>query len=67
MSQLELPYSVRDRHIFIPGMTGYGKSTLMHCMAYQDIKNGAGVCVIDPKGDLVTVTKIGHRDGFYDE
>jgi len=50
---LELPYKIRDRHIFIPGMTGYGKSTLMHAMAYQDIKNGAGVCVIDPKGDLV--------------
>jgi hypothetical protein len=53
MSELELPYHVRDRHIFIPGMTGYGKSTLMHCMAYQDIMNGVGVCVIDPKGDLV--------------
>lgn len=53
MSALALPYSIRDRHIFIPGMTGYGKSTLMHSMAYQDIKNGAGVCVIDPKGDLV--------------
>ena len=50
---LELPYKVRDRHIFIPGTTGHGKSTLMHAMAYQDIKNGAGVCVIDPKGDLV--------------
>jgi hypothetical protein len=50
---LELPYKVRDRHIFIPGMTGHGKSTLIHAMAYQDIKNGAGVCVIDPKGDLV--------------
>ena len=23
-------------------------------MAYQDIGNGAGVCVIDPKGDLVS-------------
>lgn len=50
---IELPYKIRDRHIFIPGMTGYGKSTLMHAMAYQDVKNGAGVCVIDPKGDLV--------------
>ena len=50
---LEVPYSIRDRHIFIPGMTGHGKSTLMYAMAYQDIQNGAGVCVIDPKGDLV--------------
>src|SRR5439155_4209052 len=34
-------------------MTGHGKSTLIHAMALQDIKAGRGVCVIDPKGDLV--------------
>ena len=53
LTRPKLPYKIRDRHIFIPGATGQGKSTLIHFMVCQDIKNGAGVCVIDPKGDLV--------------
>ena len=50
---IEIPDSIRDQHIYVPGKTRHGKSTLFHAMAYQDIKNGHGVCVIDPKGDLV--------------
>jgi hypothetical protein len=48
-----IPYSVRDQHVYIPGKTRHGKSTLMHRMVYQDIANGAGVTVIDPKGDFI--------------
>src|ERR1035441_603242 len=48
-----IPYSVRDQHVYIPGKTRHGKTTLMHRMVHQDIKNGAGVTVIDPKGELV--------------
>jgi Helicase HerA, central domain len=44
---------LRFRHLYIPGKTGYGKSTLMHHLALKDIQKGRGVCVIDPKGDLV--------------
>jgi hypothetical protein len=51
--QIEIPDSVRNQHIYVPGKTRHGKSTLLHAMAYQDIRRGAGVCVIDPKGDLV--------------
>lgn len=43
----------RRRHVYIIGQTGTGKSTLMEEMALQDIKNGQGVCLIDPHGDLV--------------
>lgn len=43
----------RRRHMYIVGQTGTGKSTLMENMAVLDIKNGAGVCVIDPHGSLV--------------
>ena len=50
---IEIPYEVRDRHIFIAGMTRHGKSTLIENMALQDIENGEGVCLIDPKGDSV--------------
>jgi hypothetical protein len=48
-----LPDSARLRHVYVPGKTGYGKSTLLFWMAAQDIFQGKGVCVIDPKGDLV--------------
>lgn len=43
----------RNRHVYIIGMTGTGKSVLMQEMAKQDIKNGEGVCVVDPHGGLV--------------
>ncbi len=43
----------RRRHIYIIGRSGSGKSELIKHMALQDIKNGEGVCVIDPHGDLV--------------
>jgi hypothetical protein len=50
----EIPYSIRDRHVHVIGKSGYGKSTLLAWWAYNDIiHNQGGVCVIDPKGDLV--------------
>jgi type IV secretory pathway TraG/TraD family ATPase VirD4 len=42
----------RRHHVYIIGKTGAGKSTLLKNMAVQDIKNGRGVAVIDPHGDL---------------
>ena len=50
----DIPYSIRDRHVHVIGKTGFGKSTLLAWWAYNDIlSNEGGVCVIDPKGDLV--------------
>lgn len=43
----------RTRHMYILGKTGTGKSWLMRYFINQDIKNGKGVAVIDPHGDLV--------------
>ncbi len=43
----------RSRHHYIIGKSGSGKSALLSYMARQDIKNGDGVCVIDPHGDLI--------------
>ncbi len=43
----------RRRHTYILGRTGSGKSVLLSNMAIQDIKNGEGLCVIDPHGDLI--------------
>ena len=42
----------RARHCYVLGSTGTGKSTLLYNMLMQDIEAGAGVCLIDPHGDL---------------
>ena len=49
---VRFPESDRSRHCYIVGATGVGKSTLLNNMIFQDIKNGKGVTVIDPHGDL---------------
>lgn len=43
----------RRRHLYIIGKSGGGKSVFISKMAIQDIRNGKGVCVVDPHGDLV--------------
>ncbi|MBI5413332.1 type IV secretion system DNA-binding domain-containing protein [Candidatus Peregrinibacteria bacterium] len=43
----------RMRHHYVIGQTGTGKSVFLGWMARQDIKNGEGLCVIDPHGDLI--------------
>jgi len=41
----------RQRHLYILGQTGTGKTTLLENMLIQDIRDGKGVCYIDPHGD----------------
>lgn len=43
----------RRRHLYIIGKTGVGKSEFLKDMAVQDIKDGKGLAVVDPHGDLV--------------
>ncbi|MFA5084510.1 MAG: DUF87 domain-containing protein, partial [Candidatus Paceibacterota bacterium] len=52
-SNVYLQTDDRRRHAYIIGMTGTGKSVLMSNLAIQDIRNGKGVCVIDPHGSLI--------------
>ncbi|HUV46695.1 MAG TPA: DUF87 domain-containing protein [Candidatus Bathyarchaeia archaeon] len=47
--------SDRRKHIYIIGKTGTGKSTLIANMAINDMRNGEGVAVIDPHGDLCEI------------
>ncbi len=42
----------RRRHMYILGKSGTGKTTLIANMAISDIRNGEGVVVVDPHGDL---------------
>jgi type IV secretory pathway TraG/TraD family ATPase VirD4 len=43
----------RLRHMYMIGKTGVGKSTVYQNMCLQDIKNGNGVCFIDPHGESI--------------
>jgi len=43
----------RRRHMYVIGKTGTGKSEFLKAMIMQDIKNGEGLAVIDPHGDLI--------------
>jgi len=47
-----IPRSIRMRHTHLIGSPGTGKSTLEEHMIIDDIKNGDGVAVLDPHGDL---------------
>ncbi|MEO1703705.1 MAG: type IV secretion system DNA-binding domain-containing protein [Pseudomonadota bacterium] len=46
------PLVARQRHMHIIGSNGSGKSRFMRSLIQQDIRDGRGVCVIDPHGTL---------------
>ncbi len=50
----DIPFGIkakdRQRHMYVVGKTGMGKSTLLENMAVQDIQNGEGMAFIDPHG-----------------
>jgi CxxC-x17-CxxC domain-containing protein len=43
----------RRQHMYVLGKSGTGKSTLLENMMIQNIKNGEGLCIIDPHGETV--------------
>lgn len=43
----------RRRHMYLIGKTGMGKSQVLENMAIQDIRNGHGMAVVDPHGDMI--------------
>ena len=48
-----IPDELRMRHVHMIGRPFMGTTTLLMHMIINDIKNGHGVAVIDPHGDLV--------------
>ncbi len=50
----QVPFGIkakdRQRHMYVIGKTGMGKSTMLENMAVQDIQNGEGMAFIDPHG-----------------
>jgi energy-coupling factor transporter ATP-binding protein EcfA2 len=51
-SDVSLSREERERHVYIVGKSGSGKSTTLFNLALYDIADGEGVAVIDPHGDL---------------
>jgi len=52
-TEIRIKRKDRQRHVYIIGKSGTGKSVLLSNMIIQDIKNGEGVAVVDPHGDLI--------------
>jgi type IV secretory pathway TraG/TraD family ATPase VirD4 len=60
----------RLRHFYVIGQTGTGKTNLLKNMIIQDIRNGEGVCMIDPHGSdiqdiLANIPKERYEDVIY--
>lgn len=51
-TQIGLTEAERERHMFVVGGTGSGKTTMLKYQIIQDIRNGKGIAIIDPHGDL---------------
>lgn len=50
--KLTLPY--RERHVYIIGKSGSGKTNLLRTMILQDIGAGAGIGVLAPEQEMLT-------------
>ncbi len=52
LTSIGLTAAERERHVYIVGGTGNGKTTMLVYAIMQDIRSGQGVAVIDPHGGL---------------
>lgn len=52
ITPIGLTESERERHLYIIGGTGNGKTTMLQYQIVQDMRSGKGVAVIDPHGDM---------------
>ncbi|MFA5932871.1 MAG: type IV secretion system DNA-binding domain-containing protein [Microgenomates group bacterium] len=53
VSPIGLTLAQRQKHMYVIGKTGMGKTTLLTNAIYQDMASGKGLCVLDPHGDMV--------------
>jgi hypothetical protein len=51
-TDIGLTEAERERHIYIIGGTGNGKTTMLQYQIVQDMQNGKGLAIIDPHGDM---------------
>jgi len=48
---IRLDLNDRQRHVYVVGQTGTGKSTFLENLALQDMLSGGGFAFVDPHGD----------------
>jgi hypothetical protein len=48
---IRLSLTDRQRHVYVVGQTGTGKSTFLEDLAFQDMRRGNGFAFVDPHGD----------------
>lgn len=52
VQEIGMTLGQRQKHTYIIGKTGTGKTTLLKSSIYQDMLNGKGLAVLDPHGDM---------------
>lgn len=52
VQEIGMTLDQRQKHTYIIGKTGTGKTTLLKSSIYQDMLNGKGLAVLDPHGDM---------------
>lgn len=52
ITPIGLSEAERERHLYVIGGTGNGKTTMLFYSILQDIRAGNGLAVLDPHGDL---------------
>jgi type IV secretory pathway TraG/TraD family ATPase VirD4 len=52
VQEIGMTLDQRQKHTYIIGKTGTGKTTLLKSSIYQDMYNGKGLAVLDPHGDM---------------
>ena len=51
-TDIGLTAAERERHVYIIGGTGNGKTTMLQHAIVEDMQNGKGLAVVDPHGDM---------------
>jgi len=52
-TEIRMKREDRFRHFYVIGQTGTGKSSILQTMIRQDLRNGEGLCIVDPHGQLI--------------
>ena len=52
-TEIRMKNEDRFRHFYVIGQTGTGISSILQTMIRQDLRNGKGIAVIDPHGQLI--------------
>lgn len=52
LQEIGMTLEQRQKHTYIIGKTGTGKTTMLKSSIYQDMLSGKGLAVLDPHGDM---------------